>query len=214
MFLVEGERVMMKFYIPTGLIFLFGLTAAASGVTEGAHGSFLSGFTHPIFGFDHLLAMLAVGLLSVQLPDKNAIWFVPALFVFVMMIGGLAGILGLEIPMIGEFSIVENIIWGSSFALGLTIASEYKISTPLAMIFVSIFAFFHGHAHGAEMGNVSHPGMYVLGFMIATTIIHILGVILGELCNKTSRPETLRAKFGAAIAGIGLYLVLINNGII
>jgi urease accessory protein len=35
---------------------------ALAHTEEGVAGGLLSGFTHPIFGFDHVVAMVAVGL--------------------------------------------------------------------------------------------------------------------------------------------------------
>jgi Hydrogenase/urease accessory protein len=55
------------------------------------YGPFLSGITHPVLGFDHLLAMVSVGMISAQIGGR-AIWTVPATFVIVMFFGGLLGL--------------------------------------------------------------------------------------------------------------------------
>ena len=55
------------------------------------YGPFLSGLTHPVLGFDHFLAMISVGMVSIQI-GGTAIWKVPATFVAVMFLGGLIGI--------------------------------------------------------------------------------------------------------------------------
>lgn len=97
----------------------------------------MAGLTHPVLGFDHLLAMLSVGILSAQMGGL-AIWRVPLTFVLVMLGGGVLGING--IPL---FS-VELGIALSVLALGVAIALEKKLSPVLAMIFVGFFAIFHG----------------------------------------------------------------------
>ena len=56
-----------------------------------------SGFTHPLHGSDHLLAMLAVGIWAAQLRG-SAIWLLPLTFVGVMSLGGLVGATGILLP--------------------------------------------------------------------------------------------------------------------
>jgi urease accessory protein len=46
---------------------------------ESAEG-FMSGLLHPVFGLDHFLAMLSVGIVSAQL-GRERIWTVPGMFV-------------------------------------------------------------------------------------------------------------------------------------
>ena len=80
----------------------------------GTQGGALAGFLHPLLGLDHLLAMVAVGLLSAQIGGR-AIWTVPAFFVAAMLLGGILGIAGVDLP------IVEYGITGSVLALGIAI---------------------------------------------------------------------------------------------
>lgn len=164
-------------------------------------GGFMSGISHPVLGFDHLLAMLSVGILSAQMGGR-AIWTVPTTFVFIMLIGGILGIQGL--PLLS----VELGITLSVLALGVALAAEKKISSLFAMIFVGFFAIFHGHAHGSEMPNLAEPLLYALGFVIGTASIHISGVLIGLFSQKTHNGSQLLRYLGASIAGIGFYLVI------
>lgn len=143
----------------------------------GAHGNaggsgFVSGLNHPVFGFDHLLAMITVGLLSAQMGGR-AIWTVPATFVSVMSVGGMLGMKGIGLPM------VELWIAFSVLALGSALAAARKLPVSVAMGFVGFFALFHGHAHGTEMPRIAEPAMYALGFCAATAGLHILGAVTG-----------------------------------
>jgi urease accessory protein len=165
--------------------------------------AFLAGFAHPLFGLDHLLAMVAVGLLSVQIGGR-AIWYVPASFVVVIGIGGAIGMAGLPLPQ------VEGVIAISVAALGAAIAAERAWPTPAAMAFVAFFAFFHGHAHGAEIPRLAEPGSYVAGFMLATAFLHLTGVGIGEACRLARDPSRLRALLGAGVAGVGAHLLLLT----
>jgi urease accessory protein len=165
--------------------------------------TFLSGYIHPILGFDHLLAMIAVGLLSVQMGGR-AIWRVPAAFVLFLGIGGVVGLLGLPLPQ------VEGIIALSVFAIGLAIALRWHAATLVGAVFVAIFAVFHGHAHATDVPALENPVGYVAGFMAASATLHVIGVALGLL---SGRPQA-RALLGAGCAGIGLHLLLLTYSVI
>lgn len=172
-------------------------------VTTTSAGGFLNGFAHPILGFDHLLAMVSVGLLSVQLGGR-ALYTVPATFVTVLGLGGALGLAGVPLPQ------VEGAIALSVFALGVAIASKAVLPMPVAMAFVAFFALFHGHAHGAEIPAMASPVGFVIGFMLASAMLHIAGIGIG-LVGKS---EQLRALIGAGIAGIGLHLLLLTYGVV
>ena len=88
---------------------------ALAHTEAGVVGGFLSGFTHPIFGFDHVVAMVAVGLWGAFL-GQPAIWLLPVVFPLVMAFGGLAGVLGVPLPG------VEMGIAASAVALGAMVA--------------------------------------------------------------------------------------------
>lgn len=165
-------------------------------------GGFASGFSHPVLGLDHLLAMIAVGVLSAQLGGK-AIWTVPSTFVAIMLVGGILGMN--EVPLFT----VETGIAFSVLALGVAMAAERKMPIPLAMLFVAIFALFHGHAHGTEMPQLAKPRLYALGFMSGTAVIHVSGVVFGAAFRSFQNGPQLLRYVGAGIAGIGFHLLII-----
>lgn len=167
------------------------------------HSGLVDGFWHPILGEDHLLAMVAVGLLSVQIGGR-AIFYVPAAFVVVIGIGGIFGLTGHPLPA------VEGVISASVLLLGLAIALEKAFPTLLAMLVVGFFAFFHGQAHGAEIPLSVDPRGFVIGFMSATAMLHLIGVGIGEICRFSTHDTRVRALLGAGIAGIGLHLLLLT----
>ncbi|MGJ8646399.1 MAG: HupE/UreJ family protein [Marinomonas colpomeniae] len=163
-------------------------------------GGFMSGLSHPILGFDHLLAMLSVGVLSAQMGGK-AIWKVPATFVIVMLVGGVLGMEGVKMISV-QLGIAVSVL-----ALGLSITIEKKLPAFIAMIFVGFFAVFHGFAHGVEMPYLAKPEYYALGFVVGTASIHIAGVVVGVFFQKIKDGQQLLRYLGAAIAGIGFYLI-------
>ena len=169
-----------------------GPALAHTGVTPTA--GFLAGFSHPMLGADHLLAMVAVGLWASQLGGR-ALWLVPGTFVTVMIAGGIVGMSGIGLPAV-EFGIL-----GSVVLLGLLVALQAKLPVVLGMVLVGVFALFHGHAHGTEMPADGHTLLYAAGFVVATAGLHALGVAAGLLA---ARPMARFAGAITAMAGLAL----------
>lgn len=147
-------------------------TAALAHTGVGATTGFFHGFEHPITGLDHVLAMVAVGILAWQLGGR-AIWAVPATFVVVMAAGGALGIAGVAVPFV-ELGIGLSVV-----ALGAAVAFDVKAPVAAAMAVVGLFAIFHGHAHGAEMPEDAAGYAYGLGFMLGTAFLHLAGLGVG-----------------------------------
>lgn len=163
---------------------------------EGIAGGFLSGFLHPINGLDHLVAMVAVGLWGAHL-GIPAIWLLPVEFPLVVALGGALSILGTSLPG------VELWIAASAVALGLCVALEFRPAIWIAAIIVSVFAIFHGHAHGTELPEAVNPLAYGAGFVIATGLLHLCGIGFGVLTRWTAGRYAVRAG-GVAIAAVGV----------
>ena len=163
---------------------------------------FYDGMSHPVLGLDHFLAMISVGIISAQIGGR-AIWTVPTTFVSIMTIGGLFGFL----LIIDEFYFVEIGIILSVIFLGLGISIEKKIPTKLIMVFVGIFGFFHGTAHGLELPAAANPILFVLGFICGTSALHVFGVAIGYLSIKTAISSILLRLTGITFAIYGMYLL-------
>ncbi len=105
---------------------------------------------------------------------------------------------------------VELGIAVSVLVLGISIAANKKLPILIVMLFVGFFALFHGHAHGTEMPHISKPAFYAAGFVVGTAGIHIAGVLVGIIADKINNGQQLLRYIGAAIAGIGLHLLIMN----
>lgn len=181
------------------LILFFALPSLALAHTGvGDTTGFMHGFSHPIGGADHLLAMIAVGLWAAQIGGR-ALWVVPCTFVGVMLLGGVLGFSGVAIPF------VEQGILLSILVLGVLIAGAFKLPTAYSCIIVGIFAVFHGHAHGTEMPASLSAGSYAIGFALATAMLHTAGIGLGSLMKQVNL-HTISRFIGGAIALSGIYL--------
>lgn len=191
--------------IPLALAFLLSAAAPAfAHLNPDEHGSFSAGFSHPMFGADHILAMVAVGLWAWMIGGR-AIWIVPAAFVGTMLVGFALAIAGVPLPF------VEPAILASVVALGLLVAVAVKLPLGPAAVVVGVFALFHGHAHGGEIGTAGELG-YAAGFALATAILHAIGLGLGfalsRVFGESDRRAYLLARvLGGLTAASGLYLM-------
>ena len=164
----------------------------------GSTTGFVHGFGHPIGGPDHVLAMVAVGLLAAQIGGR-AVWLVPAAFMGLMAAGAALGMAGTALPA------VEIAIGLSIVILGLAVAAAPRLPLIGAMLMVGAFAIFHGHAHGAEMPDDGAGATYGAGFMVATGLLHAIGVGLGLGVGRFASPTLVRvAGGGVAFAGLAL----------
>jgi urease accessory protein len=164
-------------------------------------GGFLSGLVHPVLGYDHLLAMLSVGILSAQIGGR-AIWTVPATFVTVMAAGGGLGYIDIGLTST-ELGIAASLV-----ILGLIIAAERKLPTLLAMVGVGFFAIFHGYAHGTEIPQTAEPVAYAFGFLTGTALIHIAGVLIGDIARHYERGKLILRAGGGLISLVGMLFIL------
>lgn len=160
-------------------------------------GAFATGFLHPFFGLDHLLAMACVGLWAAQLGGRHR-FIVPAAFVISMGAGAVMGAAGVSLPF------AEGGVALSVLVLGLLVALSARVVWYWAVAAVMAFAVFHGHAHGTEMPFLHAHWAYFGGFLTATALLHAFGVTLGVVLRRT---DFIRA-IGAAIGVAGLWLVL------
>ena len=159
----------------------------------GTIGGLLSGFSHPVAGLDHVVAMIAVGLWGAFL-GKPAMWILPVVFPIVMAFGGAIGVLGAPLPGIEVGIAVSGIV------LGLMIAAARRPPIWIAAAIVGVFAVFHGHAHGTEMPNAADAIAYPFGFVAATGLLHMSGIACGLLTRW--RAGTLVVRTGGAVIGL------------
>ena len=144
------------------------------------YGSFLAGLTHPVLGLDHLLAMVSVGIVSAIIGGR-AIWTVPSMFVIMMGVGGVVGWL---FPEVLAGTVTEVAIAASVILLGGVIVWGQAIPVVAAMAAVAFFGFFHGYAHGSEIPDIANTLVYAIGFMLGTILLHLTGVLIGEVAKR------------------------------
>ncbi|QUX97037.1 urease accessory protein UreJ [Marinomonas sp. CT5] len=184
-----------------------GLFAAALLVATGsvfAHpghehaSSFMTGFSHPMGGLDHLLAMVAIGLWAASIGGR-ALWAIPVAFVMTMILGGGLAVAGMTVPF------VEQGILLSVIVLGALVLFAKRLPTLVCAAIAGGFALFHGAAHGMEMPLTANGLQYALGFALATAGLHAVGLGFGQVMAKIGTPLVTRIS-GSLIATAGLVL--------
>jgi urease accessory protein len=175
---------------------------ASAHVGHGEVDGLMHGFMHPIGGLDHLLAMVAVGMLGALLGGR-ALWMVPTAFMAMMAAGAGLAMAGVEVPFV-ELGISASVI-----ALGAAVAFQIPMPVIAAMSVAGFFAVFHGAAHGAEMPVDASGVTYATGFLAATALLHLAGVALGGGVGRlVSSREAISRVAGGAIAVAGLFLAV------
>ena len=184
-----------------GFLALTVLAALLVTVPAEAHadpdlaGGFVTGFLHPLSGYDHMLAMVSVGLWGAFL-GRPLIVVLPMIFPAMMAVGGALGMIGVLVPPV-EIGIAVSVV-----VLGAAVAFKWRPPVWLAVVMVAIFALFHGYAHGHELPSIADPIAYSLGFVIATGALHIGGIAFGMFGRWASGAAAIRVA-GATIAVLG-----------
>ena len=182
------------------LFMQFSLVALAYGhVERGQAEGFITGLSHPWSGLDHILAMVAVGIWGAQLGNPS-LWLLPVAFPLVMSLGAMLGLLGVGLPGI-EIGIAL-----SAVVLGLMICGEIRLNPLAAAVIVGIFAIFHGHAHGTELPPGQSGLLYSMGFVIATGVLHGIGILIG-LIHRWPIGRIILRLAGGAIMLMGFFFL-------
>lgn len=194
------------------LRYLIGLIAIVAALFTGsvveaheggtAADGLIAGLVHPLFGLDHLVAMVAVGLWGALL-GVPALWLLPVIFPVIMAMAALTGMAGLFLPG-------ENIgIALSILIIGAAIALAKRTPHWIAAIIVAIFAVIHGHAHGMELPDAANPFAFAAGFVLTTGLLHLCGMGLGLLLLAPNGLLAVRT-IGGFIAAIGIYFLSVT----
>jgi urease accessory protein len=158
---------------------------------------FQSGLEHPLFGLDHLLAMVAIGAIAARTGGPGCV-LVPLSFVSALVTGAMLGMAGTGLPHLETGVALSLVTFGAM--VGLAKPLPLAAATALA----TMFGLFHGNAHGFEIPESASGVAYAAGFVLGTSALHAVGA---QSALKLARwPGTIRA-VGFAISMIGSTLV-------
>ncbi len=183
-------------------VFALSVTPAMAHTGLGHTSGFAQGLAHPVFGPDHLLAMLAVGLWSgFAIPSR--FWMGAAVFLAAMTAGAGLSWAGFGYPAVETVIVVSVVVFG---ALVLAARPGQSDALTLASLgAIAVFASAHGHAHASEAaGAIRH---YLAGFLAATAALHLIGIGLARRVAVASHAQLIQSTLGAGIAGAGLWMM-------
>ncbi len=186
--------------LPAFLLALLSALPASAHVMDGPLGGFGSGFGHPLAGFDHLLAMLAVGLWGAQMGGRS-VWTLPATFPMIMCVGGIIGMTGVLPDQPIEYGIAVSVI-----VLGGAIAAAWRAPEWAALVLIAAFALMHGYPHGVLAPRASDPAAFTVGFVVSTGVIHVIGIAIGAALKPIGGGRLVQA-MGAAISVAGFWFL-------
>jgi urease accessory protein len=180
-------------------VLTFTSSASAHPDSGGFGGGLSAGLAHPLLGWDHLLVAVGVGVVAARIGGRTRV-VLPLVFLGFMVAGGVVGVQGLSLAF-GEVLIASSVVM-----VGLAIALDWHRPTVGLTILIAAFGFFHGHMHGTEMPAAVGAAMFALGFVATTGILHVSGIALVHVCQRTS-VNTMAVRWaGAATAGAGIGL--------
>ncbi|WP_394241059.1 HupE/UreJ family protein [Vibrio astriarenae] len=165
----------------------------------GVTGSFSSGFIHPFIGLDHFLAMFCIGAISAQ-RGGTSVWAVPGLFIVFMMIGFILGYHDYNLPFFEPLIAFSVLL----FAIIMKYPTWSKFNGVILVLVM--FGVSHGYAHGVAVSALFDPQGFQKGFIIASVLIHIVGVVFGlvpKMQSNVAKTLYSYSPYLVAVAGIG-----------
>lgn len=199
------NAVRRTFGLAAGMLLVTASPLLAHTGIGPAHGM-VHGLAHPLGGWDHLLAMVAVGLLAAQRGGR-ATWLLPLSFVVGMLAGGALGVSGIAVPGV-EAGVVLSVI-----LLGAMVAASARLPLAASALLVALLAVTHGHAHGTEMPAAVSAASYAIGFTLATALLHAAGaaaVITARALAGQARGAVSVRLAGSAIGAAGALLIVLR----
>jgi urease accessory protein len=184
--------------IRTAILALAAFTPSLAFAHSGGdhvHG-FLSGLEHPLLGLDHLLAMVAVGMIAARTAGRGGV-VVPLSFVSAMAAGAMFGMAGIGLPFL------ESGIALSLVAFGAMVGLAKPLPLAAATASAALFGLFHGNAHGFEIPENASGIAYAAGFVFGTSALHAVGAL--SALKLARWPGTIRVA-GIATSVIGMTL--------
>lgn len=184
----------MKRNLTLAAVLALVLPAAAFAHPGHSNAGITGGLAHPLTGLDHLLAMLAVGILAARIGGRS-LWLLPLSFISAMLLGGAMAWAHIGLPMI------ESGIAASVVVLGVMLAIARPISLRVVLPLIAAFAVFHGYAHVSELSGSA--AAFIAGFTLSTALLHLLGIGVGLLfwAIPSTRPIRILGT-GMAMAGL------------
>lgn len=189
----------LSFFISFFLLIFFEPRAAQAHLVNTQFGDFYAGMLHPITALEHILPMLALGLLGGQQgPAKARI----VLFVFPI---GLA--IGAVVSLVNPtYTSPTYINFASFLILGGLVAADWHIPKPVIFLLAALFGITHGYVNGTALGKTMSAHLFLPGFIATGVIIVSLSPAL-VLSLKAAWSRIAVRVAGSWITAIGMMML-------
>lgn len=180
---------------------LLALLASPLALAHPGHGEsgLIAGLAHPVFGLDHLLAMLAVGLWAIQSGERRW-WALPAAFVAMMLAGAGMAMAGFYVPAWVEGGIALSLV-----LFGLLLGAAARLPLFAGVALIGGMALLHGLAHGSEWPEGTAAAGYMIGFALSNIALHAAGAGLALLIMCSTKLSWLIRGAGVFVMGFGVF---------
>lgn len=176
----------------------FASEAFAHHTDETLITAFTAGAFHAVIGFDHILALLAIGIWSSRHGARLERWM-PVVFVIAMLYGLVMATAGHALPAV-EIGVAVSVA-----ILGLLLAASLTFRLPIAFFLVAVFAVFHGFAHADSFVGSEYLASTWAGLLAASIALQALGMWIGRLIQRHQLPVLARGVgFGCIATGMVL----------
>jgi urease accessory protein len=187
---------MSKFLVAVFLMICAESVYAHPGHTHDMVG-FAAGFYHPLGGIDHMLSMLAIGLLA-GYKGGRSLFLVPLLCIAALTAGTMLAGAGSVLPYT-EIGILFTLVVSGSL-----LAFRVKLALPFLFPLIALFSLCHGYVHGIEMPLNAQGLEYGIGLVSGSSLLLLVGMLLSSIKGR----EQIVAYLGAAIAFVGVGLLV------
>lgn len=183
------------------LVFMIGGSAWAH-YEDQDRVSFISGLLHPFSGFDHMIAIIMIGYWSAFAIKRSL--YGPISFIVGVVIGMFLGLFSLR------FSLIELGIGASVVGIGILVLLQKRFNSDAVLGLIALFGLFHGFAHAEFFAlNLTYDVNLIivdlLGLLIATGILHAIGLFIAKLAKDKNKIFTKLS--GIATLVYGLFLL-------
>lgn len=159
--------------------------------------NFAQGMIHPFTGWDHITAMIALGIWVAQRRIR---------YPWILLLSFAIGMVQARFAAMGAFygSFLETVLTTSIIFFGLIISGLIQLPATISFGILCIAMFFHGQLHGIEVPGKGVFEPYIFGVCLGTFMLFLGGVAAGVCARDSAIPQTLR-KFGYGVLLVGIF---------
>lgn len=192
------HNIRLFLVIVTATLTLLPAMAFAHVAEHGLY-NWTSGFMHPLWGADHLLAMIAAGCWLSQQKTANR---APIAAVFALVL-----VAGITVGVSFTGTTFESGIIATLVVLGALVACSAKLALLPGIIVLAVVGAIHGFVHGTELSVAASGSLsFAAGLLVSSLIVFGLSAASATFAHKNGRALTARIA-GLAIMAFGVFAI-------